>query len=97
MSPVAVLAGALLAGGENKKSGPIGLAVILLLCVACYFLFKSMSKHLRKVREEFPTDAPAQGGELATSPARPARATPPADGSDPAAPAEPPPPAEEPE
>jgi hypothetical protein len=45
-------------GGEGVKSGPIGLAVILVLCVAVYFLFKSMSKHLRKVREEFPTDAP---------------------------------------
>jgi hypothetical protein len=40
--------------GEAAKSGPIGLAVILVLCVVCYFLFKSMSKHLRKVREEFP-------------------------------------------
>ncbi len=65
MSALPVLAATLLAGGESKKSGPIGLAVILVLCVACYFLFKSMSKHLRKVREEFPTDAPAQGGELA--------------------------------
>jgi hypothetical protein len=44
--------------GEGWKSGPIGLAVILALCVAVYFLFKSMSKHLRKVREEFPTDDP---------------------------------------
>jgi hypothetical protein len=44
--------------GEAGKSGPIGFAVILLLCVACYFLFKSMSKHLRKVREEFPVDDP---------------------------------------
>ena len=40
--------------GECQKSGPIGFAVILVLCVLCYFLFKSMSKHLRKVREEFP-------------------------------------------
>jgi hypothetical protein len=44
-------------GGEGVKSGPIGLAVILVLCVAAYFLFKSMSKHLRKVREEFPVHA----------------------------------------
>jgi len=42
---------------EGQKSGPLALAVILVLCVACYFLFKSMSKHLRKVREEFPDDA----------------------------------------
>lgn len=44
--------------GEAAKSGPIGFAVILVLCVACYFLFKSMSKHLKKVREQFPQDAP---------------------------------------
>jgi hypothetical protein len=42
--------------GEAVKSGPIGLAVILLLCIACYFLFKSMSKHLRTVRQDFPAD-----------------------------------------
>lgn len=43
-------------GGEAKKAGPIALVVILLLCVACYFLFRSMSRHLRKVREQFPVD-----------------------------------------
>jgi hypothetical protein len=48
------LALTVLASGEAKKSGPIGLAVILIMCVACYFLFKSMSRHMRKVREEFP-------------------------------------------
>ena len=42
--------------GEGVKSGPIGLAVILVLCIAAYFLFKSMSKHMRKVREGFPVD-----------------------------------------
>jgi hypothetical protein len=45
--------------GEGVKSGPIGLAVILVLCVAVYFLLKSMSKHLKKVRDEFPTDVAA--------------------------------------
>jgi hypothetical protein len=43
-------------GGEGVKSGPIGLAVILVLCVAAYFLFKSMSKHLKRVRDDFPAD-----------------------------------------
>jgi hypothetical protein len=43
---------------EGQKSGPLGFAVILVLCIACYFLFKSMSKHLKKVREEFPADEP---------------------------------------
>ncbi len=51
--------------GESAKSGPIGLAVILVLCVAVYFLFKSMSKHLKKVREEFPSD---QADQPAASP-----------------------------
>ncbi|MDT4899225.1 MAG: hypothetical protein QOJ78_155 [Pseudonocardiales bacterium] len=50
------LAGALAKSGEAVKAGPIGLAVILILCIACYFLFKSMSKHLKAVRENFPTD-----------------------------------------
>ena len=45
--------------GEAAKAGPWWLAVVLLLCIACYFLFRSMSKHLRKVREEFPVDPPA--------------------------------------
>jgi len=43
-------------GGEGVKSGPIALAIILVLCIVAYFLFKSMSKHLKKVRDEFPTD-----------------------------------------
>ncbi|SHH42389.1 hypothetical protein SAMN05443575_3831 [Jatrophihabitans endophyticus] len=50
--------------GEGAKAGPIGLAVILLLCIVCYFLFKSMSKHMRNVRENFPRDdAPAGTGD----------------------------------
>ena len=63
------LAGVLARSGEGLKSGPIGFAVILVLCVACYFLFKSMSKHLRKVREEFPADPSA-------SPAPPSQSAP---------------------
>ncbi len=45
--------------GECAKSGPWGLLVVLLLCVACYFLFKSMSRHLTRVREDFPIPGPA--------------------------------------
>ena len=45
--------------GEAGKAGPIGLGVILLLCIACYFLFKSMSTHLRNVRQNFPSTPPA--------------------------------------
>lgn len=52
-------AGLLAKTGEAAKSGPLGLALILVLCVACYFLFKSMSKHLKKVREQFPAEPSA--------------------------------------
>lgn len=40
---------------EGMKAGPIGLAVILVLCIVCYFLFKSMSNHLKRVRDNFPS------------------------------------------
>jgi hypothetical protein len=49
-----IYADVLAKSGEAAKSGPIGLAVILVLCVLCYFLFKSMSRHLKTVRENFP-------------------------------------------
>ena len=56
---IALLAGDLAAkSGEAAKAGPIAFAVILVLCVVCYFLFKSMSKHLKRVREDFPADPP---------------------------------------
>jgi len=69
--------------GEAAKSGPWGLAIILILCAACYFLFKSMSKHMRKVREQFPiergrtrTGTPgAQAPPPAATPTRPTRPT----------------------
>jgi hypothetical protein len=54
-----------------------------------------MSKHLRKVREEFPTDAPPQGGELSPAPARPPL-TKPLDPGPPGDPVQPPSPPEDP-
>ena len=64
-------------GGEGVKSGPIGLAVILVLCIAAYFLFKSMSKHLKRVRDEFPS-APPEPAQPAESPDTTADSEPPA-------------------
>jgi hypothetical protein len=58
-------------GGEGVKSGPLGLAAILVLCVAAYFLFKSMSKHLKKVRTEFPQDEPGVQRAAAQDPQAP--------------------------
>jgi hypothetical protein len=78
--------------GEAMKSGPIGLAIILILCIACYFLFKSMSRHLKTVREDFPTDetAAAEPAQPAQPSAQPAQSAQSAQPVDPA----PPPPAE---
>lgn len=73
MSAVQLLADAVVSGsGESKKSGPIGLAVILVLCVACYFLFKSMSRHLRRVREDFPAGGAGSPAGTAAPGDRPA-------------------------
>ncbi len=64
-----MIVGAVLArSGEGWKSGPIGLAVILVLCIACYFLFTSMSRHMRKVRESFPDSSPTQVNQPAGPP-----------------------------
>lgn len=63
---------------ESKKSGPLGLVVILLLCIACYFLFKSMSRHMRRVREDFPRSAGGPGSPE----------TPPTESAEPAEPAD---------
>jgi hypothetical protein len=81
--------------GEAAKSGPIGLAIILILIIVCYFLFKSMSKHLKSVREDFPagSDAPTHATAPIPPATPPAVADPPAGAADqsdppPAGPAE---------
>lgn len=45
-------------GDETHKAGPIAILVIAILCIACFLLFRSMSKHLRNVREDYPVAAP---------------------------------------
>jgi|GEM_PF-6592816 len=37
-------------------AGPVGLLIIVLLVVALVFLVRSMNKHLRRVRDDFPDD-----------------------------------------
>lgn len=72
-------------GGESKKAGPIGLLVILLLAVACYFLFRSMTRHLRRVRDGFPGrgsgSSPGSPGPGSASPGRSPEPAPPGSGS----------------
>jgi hypothetical protein len=43
----------LLAGSDNGSGSPIGLLVVVLLCIAVYFLWKSLNKHIRRVPESF--------------------------------------------
>jgi hypothetical protein len=53
---------------EGMKSGPWGLAMILLLCVAVYFLWRSMNKHLRKARTHFEAEAQSRRGTTQAAP-----------------------------
>lgn len=69
VSQLAYLADDTDVGDETHKAGPLAIVVIVVLCVACFFLFRSMSKHLRRVRDEFPDDQEpsAPGAEVAGS------------------------------
>jgi O-antigen ligase len=42
-------------------SGFIGFLVVLALAIACFLLFRSMAKHLRKVPKSFDDDEKKQG------------------------------------
>lgn len=74
-----VTAGPALAGDDTDKAGPLGLLVVILLGIASYFLFRSMSRHLRRVREGFPVaPGPRAAGAGPVDPGvAPARANPP--------------------
>jgi hypothetical protein len=53
-------------GPEANKAGPLGLLTILVLGVACYFLWRSMNRHLKKVPESFDEPAAGKPGSAAT-------------------------------
>ena len=69
---LADVADAVVAAPPNGKAGPVALFVIVLLCVAAYFLFRSMSRHLRRVPEEFAPTTAADLGDGAADGAQPA-------------------------
>jgi hypothetical protein len=53
------VAGQLLASGDGDLgAGFIAFVVVVVLSVACYFLFRSMNRHLRKVPVRFDPPAP---------------------------------------
>lgn len=43
-----------LAESDTGKGSPIGLFVVLLLVIAVYLLYRSMTGHLRRLPEKFP-------------------------------------------
>jgi len=49
-----VSAAAVLAASDTGKGSPIGLFVVLLLVIAVYLLYRSMTGHLRRLPENFP-------------------------------------------
>jgi hypothetical protein len=49
LSAVQVLA----AGDSDFGAGFIAFSVVVVLCVASFFLFRSMNRHLRKVPDSF--------------------------------------------
>ena len=59
-----------LAESDAGKGSPIGLFVVLLLVVATYLLYRSMSRHIRKLPDRFPGYRAADGetGPEAESP-----------------------------
>ncbi|WP_153505509.1 hypothetical protein [Cumulibacter manganitolerans] len=61
---------------EWGKAAPTGLFVLLVFVVACYFLFRSMNRHIKKVPSDFRPDAtpPPQEHLGEAKPAVPPRA-----------------------
>jgi hypothetical protein len=54
-------------GPEWGEAAPIGLLVIVLMCVAVYFLIKSMNRNLKKVPESFDEAPITVGAPVATA------------------------------
>ncbi len=50
-------------GPEFGKSGPLGLAVIVVLLAVTFLLIRSMNKHVRNLPESFEDEAPGVGDE----------------------------------
>ncbi|MEO7288402.1 MAG: hypothetical protein ABI140_15885 [Jatrophihabitantaceae bacterium] len=44
----------LLADSDTGKGSPIGFFVVLVLVIAVYFLYRSLSRHIKRVPAEFP-------------------------------------------
>jgi hypothetical protein len=71
-----VAAAAILADGDDDfGAGFIAFVVVVALCIATYFLFRSMNKHLKGLPAHFP---PPPTGDDTSGPASPTAPVPPA-------------------
>ena len=71
-----VAAAAILADGDDDfGAGFIAFVVVVALCVASYFLFRSMNKHLKGLPTHFPPPSSRDDG---SGPVSPTSTTPPA-------------------
>jgi hypothetical protein len=78
---------AILADGDDDfGAGFIAFVVVIALCVASYFLFRSMNKHLKGLPAHFP---PPRPGEDAAGSVPPMAPTPPTSPTPPGPPAPP--------
>ncbi len=82
-----VAAAAVIADGDDDfGAGFIAFVVVLALCVATYFLFRSMNKHLKGLPAHFP---PPSTRENTAVPMSPTPASPPTPPSPPTTPSPP--------
>jgi hypothetical protein len=63
--PASVAAARVLADGDNDLgAGFIAFVVVMVMAGACYFLFRSMSRHLKNVPSSFDAAPPTEPDEL---------------------------------
>ena len=60
--------GRVLADSDTGKGSPIGLFVVLVLIVAVYFLYRSMSRHIKRVPDSFDGPQDAAGPDPSAQP-----------------------------
>jgi hypothetical protein len=65
VTPVVLSLTSLLADDDTDKGSPIGLFVVLILVVAVYFLYRSLSRHVRRIPESF--DPPVDGQDAGSA------------------------------
>lgn len=69
MHTVLLQAAAPLADSDAGKGSPVGFFVVLVLLIAVYFLYRSMSRHIRNLPSSFSkSDRPTRGDDQDPTP-----------------------------